>query len=182
MLLQDHVEPLRHAGGPKRRGCTRRSFLVAATAPISHRHLAFDLTTDGRQAIRQVICRQARPDGHHPTAKIDSDRRRDDRPLGGNDRADRCAAPEVDIGHHGKVAVNERQACNILKLCTGLWFYRHTLYPGLDTSAGAGFDHFKFTHWSQLRFTKLLLTSPPRVSIGFERQKNPPGENARRAA
>jgi hypothetical protein len=60
------------------------------------------------QVVRQLAGLEAEANGVHPAADIDPDRRRNDRALGGNDRAHGRADADMDIGHRRDMAVDER--------------------------------------------------------------------------
>jgi hypothetical protein len=78
-----------------------------------------DPAEQGFEGVRELGVGHVELGGDHPAADVDPDRRRDDRALGGDDRPDGRAEPDVGVGHEGDVAVDDRQPGRLLGLADG---------------------------------------------------------------
>ena len=72
-----------------------------------------------RSRAGEVVGGELGADGHHPAADVHADRRRDDRALGRDDRADGRALAQVRVGHQRQVRVDERHRRGALGLLAG---------------------------------------------------------------
>ena len=80
-------------------------------------HIARDLIKDLLQPLLvDVICRKRKTRRNHAAADIDAHRRRDDRLVGGDHRADGRADAQMHVGHGGDVVVDEGQAGEVGEL------------------------------------------------------------------
>ena len=84
------------------------------------RNGACDRAVQWLQVVGQVTRRQVQLRCDHAAADVDTDRRRDDRALGQNDRADGRAVAEVGVRHQRDVAGDERQGGRPFRLREGL--------------------------------------------------------------
>ena len=83
-------------------------------------------------AVRQLARRERGAHRHHAAADVDADRRRHDRGLGGDHRADGGALAEVHVRHDGDVVMDERQRRDVEQLAARRVLDGHALDPGLD--------------------------------------------------
>ena len=72
-----------------------------------------------RSPAGQVAGVELGADGDHPAADVDADRRRDDRAVGRDHRADGRALAQVRVGHQRHVRVDERHRRGFPRLCKG---------------------------------------------------------------
>src|SRR5260370_20439312 len=70
--------------------------------------------------------------GHHAAANIHADRRRNDRPAGGNHAADSHSDAPMHIRHGRHPLVDERQLLNVQELLARSILHRDALGPSLD--------------------------------------------------
>ena len=84
------------------------------------------------QVFRQVRSEEVRPSRDHAAAEVHADGGGHDGANSGNYTADRGSDPEVNVGHHGNVVVNERKTCGITELRERGVFERHAVRPKLD--------------------------------------------------
>jgi hypothetical protein len=94
------------------------------------------------QRVRKVGGRQRGTHRRHPAADVDTDRRRRDRVPHGDDRADRCALAQVDIGHD-RHAVDPGQGADVAELRERLRLDLRGVSPHAGRSHRARHGHRK---------------------------------------
>ncbi|HNI24169.1 MAG TPA: hypothetical protein PLK47_15335, partial [Plasticicumulans sp.] len=87
--------------------------------PHARRDGAHEVPQERVEVLGEIVGHEVGAHRGHAAADVDADARRDDRPLGGDDRADGGAEAEVGVGHEGDVPGQDRQARRALGLLAG---------------------------------------------------------------
>ena len=131
----DRLETIFERTPPRHDGVGNSASLALPAGPRPNAAMgnrALDVAADCRQAIGQFICRQRSPHRRHAASDIHADGGGNDRPLGGNDAAHRCADAVMNVGHDGDVLMNERERREVDQLLPRGILYRHAIGPRLD--------------------------------------------------
>jgi hypothetical protein len=146
VLAGDHAElrGQRRDRRPRQEGLRSTpgaAIVLAAAVGTSVRHRRLDRRSYAGEAVRQIRRRQIGHRRDHAAADIDADRRRHDRPLGGDHRAHCRALAPMRVRHHGQMLEQEGQAGDVAQLLLGLLLDRDAAGPRLDRRL-VGFDDF----------------------------------------
>ena len=108
-------------------------------APV--RHGLLQCRAHMPEAVRQIVRGERGAHRHHPAADVHANRRRDDRALGRDHRADGRALAVMHVRHHREPLVDERHGCRVEKLPLRALIHRHAARPHLHRRAMFGRDH-----------------------------------------
>src|SRR4030095_8907934 len=143
-----------------------------------------DLRSNSRQIVGKIRRREVQLYSNHSAADVNSNRRRNDRGLGGNDTADGCALAQMNVGHDRNVAGDYGKTSYVADLVCRFPLDGQTSGPGLyvlniqlshefahkhSSPFQVGVARFELaTPCSQGRCADQLRYTPMAVGTGFD--------------